>query len=439
MQLYLAQSRWLRFFAFAVLYVAQGIPIGLFTIALPAWLAELGAGAAEVGTLIAVTGLPWAFKLIAGPFMDRFAFPAMGRRRPWVMGAQLGLCLALGALLLVGDPVAELWTLIAVGFGINAFAAVQDVAVDGMAIDILPANERGRANALMAFGQVLGYSGFGALAGYLLSEFGLPTTALVAMLIVATIFAVATLARERGGERLLPWSEGVAVERAAAQIPSFRVIFRDLLRALLLPMSLLLIAVEFFSRMSSGVYVSLLPVLAVQDLGYSAEAYANMFGLTGGVAAFVGILFGPMIDRFGVQRLLTIALLGLAVLTLSFALSVGLWGQLGYVLSMLAVVQLFSQGFFVAMIAIFMGICWSRVSATQFAIYMSLANLSRSLGAALYAGLAAQLGAEGILYVMAFLYAAGAALLTRFDAERHEAELAALDEATDVPGAPQRA
>ena len=79
--MYLTNSIWLRMFGLAFLYTAQGVPIGLFTIALPAWLAANGASAAEVASLISITGLPWGFKLISGPFMDRFSFPAMGRRR----------------------------------------------------------------------------------------------------------------------------------------------------------------------------------------------------------------------------------------------------------------------------------------------------------------------------------------------------------------------
>ena len=74
---------------------AQGIPHGLLAIALPAWLAAEGASASAVGSYLAIIMLPWAFKLVTGPLMDRFEYLPMGRRRPWVIGAQLGLSLAL--------------------------------------------------------------------------------------------------------------------------------------------------------------------------------------------------------------------------------------------------------------------------------------------------------------------------------------------------------
>ena len=162
MKLYLSENRYLRIGSFAVFYLAQGLPIGIISIALPAWLAEQGAGTAQIAYFVAISGLPWGFKLLAGPVMDRFAFLAMGRRRPWVIAAQGGLLIAVFCLGLVPDPVNNMVLLTWVAFSVNCFAAVQDVAVDGMAIDVLPEGERGRANAFMAFGQVAGYSGSAA-------------------------------------------------------------------------------------------------------------------------------------------------------------------------------------------------------------------------------------------------------------------------------------
>lgn len=427
MHLFLSQSTALRLTTFSILYVAQGIPIGLFTIALPAWMAAQGASATDVGSVVAITGLPWAFKLISGPFMDRFAFPSMGRRRPWIMAAQACLSLSLLGLLLVGNPVDDLWTLIVVGVFINSFAALQDVAVDGMAIDILPQTERGRANALMAFGQVVGYSGFGALGGLLLTRYGLATTGLVSALIVTAIFLFSTAVRERLGERLLPWTQGAVADADQLVDASFREIFGNLLRVLVLPMSLLLIGVELLSRMSAGIYVSLLPLMAVQDLGYSAEDYGYWFGLTGGVAAVIGIFFGPLIDRFGAHRLLGVALLGSAGFALAFAYVVVGGAGDGLILTLLAGSQIFSQGFFVSMIALFMGICWTRVAATQFAIYMSLANLSRSLGAGVFALWGVQFGSAGMLYLMAGFMVSAAALLFWYNPDGHRTRLAAIE------------
>lgn len=419
--------------AFTALYLAQGVPIGLFSIALPAWLVEQGADAADIAALVAVTGLPWAFKLIAGPFMDRFTFLAMGRRRPWVMGAQAGFTVSMLSLSLVADPADSLWAIMLIGFVINTFAAVQDVAVDGMAIDVLPISERGRANAFMAFGQAAGFSGFGALDGYLLSRFGFASTAIVSATAIGAVFAFIAVTREREGERLLPWTAGAATSREIVPARSLLEILKDILQVLLLPMSLLLIAVEFLARAGSGVGLAVMPVLAVDELGYSSEVYAYWLGLMGGLSAFVGIFCGPAIDRLGAQKVLVVGLLGGAVVAVAYALAVGFRGTAGFDLAMLAAAQIFGQIFFVSMIAMFMGICWARVAATQFAIYMSLANLARSAGAGAFAFVATDLSVVDALYLVAALSVAAAVLLQRFDPAAHTARLELIETQRQEP------
>ena len=88
MPLILSESRKLRFFTFTMLSLAQGFPFGLVNTALPAYLAERGESPVAIASFIAIANLPWSFKLLAGPIMDRWTFLAMGRRRPWVIFAQ---------------------------------------------------------------------------------------------------------------------------------------------------------------------------------------------------------------------------------------------------------------------------------------------------------------------------------------------------------------
>lgn len=422
-RLYFTRSTPLRMFGFSFLYLAQGVPIGLISIALPAWFAAHGVDVAQIATLAAITGLPWGFKLIAGPFMDRFSFPPMGRRRPWVMAAQAGLTMSMLSLALVSDPAEQFWSVIVIGFVINSFAAVQDVAVDGMAIDVLPERERGRANAFMAFGQVMGFSAFGALNGYLLVRYGLPMAAIVSTFAVAAVFGFIALTRERPGEKLLPWTPGEATPNEHATGRSFSKIFKDLIRVLLLPMSIILITVEFLGRASAGIAISIYPVLAVQELGYSSEDYAYWMGIMGGLSAVIGLFFGPLIDRFGSPRLLMIGLICGAISVAGFAMAESYWASTSVVLTGLIFIQLSSQLVFVAAIATFMGICWSKVSATQFAVYMSLANLSRSIGAGLFAGIAAEVTSAQALYIMAILLICAAVLLSFFNPAKHKMAL----------------
>ena len=425
MTLVLAEQRWLRLSSFTAFYFAQGVPIGLMGAMVP-WLSQEGVAEADIAWYATAVALPWAFKLLAGPFMDRFTAPAMGFRRPWALAAQGGLVLAFVAFAVAAPTAGELVTLMALGFLVNTFAATQDVAVDGMAIDILPEDERGRANAFMAFGQMMGLSAFTAICGFLLVRVGVGGAAVACGFTVAVIFALVAVVRERAGEKLMPWSEGrpALVERAHGV--RFGEISRDLVRVLFLPMSLLLVLVEFLARVRDGIALVVFPVIAVQELGFDAESYAAFDAVTGLIAAVVGVAVGPLIDRRGARRYLLGALVLAAIAHAAFAVLAPLWDNQAFVIALGLIAKILGQVVFVAVIALFMTLCWTKVAATQFAIYMSLANLSRTIGSALFALVAAHMGYSSEFLAMAVLLAASAAVLLLFDGPKHKARLEAV-------------
>ena len=129
--LILSQSRPLRLFTLFILYVGQGLPIGLFWFAIPAWMAANGAPAVDVGSVLALTALPWSLKFVNGFVMDRYTYLAMGRRRIWLLGAQSVMILSLLAAALLNPGVGDVAILGAIGFVVNMATTFQDVAVDG--------------------------------------------------------------------------------------------------------------------------------------------------------------------------------------------------------------------------------------------------------------------------------------------------------------------
>lgn len=434
----LVERRWLRFALLTSCYFAQGVPLGLLSVAVPPRLAELGYGVSDVALVGTVVALPWAIKLLGGPFMDRFKFPAMGFRRPWVLAAQAGLTLSLIALAFVPlDADTSLVPLMAVGFLVNAFAATQDVAVDGMAIDVLEMDERGRANAFMGFGQSAGSAAFGALCGYLLSQWGIAAGAIACAVMLAVIFVFVTVVRERPGERLLPWTEGQATERVETAKRGFRSIFTDLMRVLFLPMSLLLVAVEFINRVRDGIAVAVFPVFAVEQLGYTTIEYANFTAVVGLASAFAGAMLGFVIDRHGAKRFLLVALAGSAACHFIAGSLPSLWEEPEEILVLAGLVYLFTQLIFVATIALFMNLCWPRIAATQFAIYMSLANLSRTVGSFGMVVVGDHLTFAQDFLIMGALLTVSAGILLLYNQSAHSARLAALEHATpDASPAP---
>jgi len=152
-----------RFTLLGSLYFAQGLPFGFFTQAVPVILRTQGVSLGNIG-LTSLLTLPWALKFVWAPVVDRRWWPAIGRRRSWILPMQLSGTLVLAGLALVpGESVA---VLMAAMVTLNLVAATQDIATDGMAVDILPADERGFANGLQVAGYRLGMIiGGGVLLG----------------------------------------------------------------------------------------------------------------------------------------------------------------------------------------------------------------------------------------------------------------------------------
>jgi PAT family beta-lactamase induction signal transducer AmpG len=168
----LAENRPLRLFTLFILYVAQGVPIGLFWFAIPAWMAAKGAGASDVGYVLALTALPWTLKLVNGFIMDRYTVLAMGRRRIWIIGAQLVMIALLVGCAFAAPGVSDIVLLGIAGFIVNMATTFQDVGVDGMAVDIMEEDERARASGMMFGGQAIGIAASTALSGLAIARLG---------------------------------------------------------------------------------------------------------------------------------------------------------------------------------------------------------------------------------------------------------------------------
>ena len=406
MSLILHHSARLRYATAAMLYFAQGIPQGLLAIAMPAWLASQGVEAGVIASYLAIIVLPWAFKLVTGPLMDRYGFPPMGGRRPWILAAQFGMVLSLLGLTAIEDPVSQMSLLMALGALVNVFAATQDVAVDGMAIDLVPEQEHGRINAFMISGKAIGWASTSAASGILLVNYGLATTAVLSAVVAMLVWVVFLFVREREGERLLPWSRGEHVPMQAA-VSSFQDVKRGLNKVLWTRASLVIMVIMFLDGLIFGYGQALMPIAAIKVFNYSTEQWSQLVATMGLVGALLALLLGPIIDRIGVRQVLMLTVLVIAAHAMLLGNTQHLWNDSGFVQIMLSIWVLMSPVSMVCGIALAMSICSSGVSATQFAIYMSVANLGHSAGSKLFGLVSdhAQLGYAAYFVSMSALVA----------------------------------
>jgi MFS transporter, PAT family, beta-lactamase induction signal transducer AmpG len=141
-----------RLLVVAVLGFASGLPLALTGQALQAWLSVEGIDIATIGFL-SLVGLPYTFKFLWAPLMDRFELlPQLGRRRGWLVVSQLALAATL-LLLSATPPKQSLQVFALLALAVAFVSASQDVVIDAYRTDLLPAGERGLGSSL----NVLGY------------------------------------------------------------------------------------------------------------------------------------------------------------------------------------------------------------------------------------------------------------------------------------------
>lgn len=423
----LAESRWARTITIVVLYFMQGVPLGLSLVAIPAWLAAKGSTPTAIGVFVGTALLPWSLKLVNGLLMDRFTFRPMGRRRSWILVAQAMMAATLIALALAAPSAAQITTLAAFCFALNLCATFNDVAVDGMAIDIVPDEDRTMINGLMFASQTVGVSATSFVAGQLLLSGTVASTALVLAGFVIVASAMVGIFRERPGERLMPWSRGRAsAECQALQHDAWRPIVAGVLRTFASPLTLLFLAGVGLSQASWSFIDAVSPTLAVQQLGWGSDQFSSYSALVGLCAAGAAALLTPVLVRvFALRRtLVTMFLLNAA----TAAIAAATYGDhpderiFALVFATLYVASLMLN---ILQIVWSMRICNPAVAASQFALFMAVPNFSRSLMSGNSGPLVENAG-YGLTYLaVAVLMLAGLAfcILGRVGDDRAHAEL----------------
>ena len=163
--------------AVTLLSFPSGLPLGLVLYTIPYWMQQEGIDIKTIG-LVTAAQIPYAFKFLWSPIVDRFA-PRWGRKRAWIVAGQVMVALAVAAFATTsGHPSVSLIALLTL---LVSFAsATQDIAYDAYTVEVLRPEERGVAvgarNALAragmftgrvlnSFGPKLGWApSFGAIA-----------------------------------------------------------------------------------------------------------------------------------------------------------------------------------------------------------------------------------------------------------------------------------
>lgn len=379
----LESSRPLRYVTFFYLYLMQGVPAGFATTAVANYLTAEGVTSSAVGTFVAAQGLPWTVQFVWGPLVDRFQSSPMGRRRPVVLLAQFMAFLAsLGILFFVHNPIADL-SLLATAFLIHSiFASIQDASVDAMAISIIPESERGRINAFMRGGFLIGMGLSAATLSYLLRNYSFHTAALAQSLFLLTMTVVTFFIKEKQEDALFPWTATqIAVVEGRQHKHSLGWLFRELYRGLIARQSLQLFLPILMVYISLSVFIRAYSVHMIHTLHWSDTELSFLNG-TYSTAVMLAIIIigGWLADRMGARRLLVYVLLGISIFISTAYLLSPYWVYRSVSSSLYVFYYALDPLVSVAAMPALMALCRRDVEGSQFTTYMALVNLCDAAG-----------------------------------------------------------
>ena len=401
----LVESYRARVLTLCALYVAQGIPWGFITVTFVTYLAVEGVAAGQLAFLLTLGTLPWSVKFLWGPIIDRFQFPEMGKRRPWILIAQSGMIVVLSSMLLIPNMSSNV-TVVGVMFLVyNIFTALQDVSTDALAVDVLEPHEFEKVNSYMftskAVGGIIGGAGLGTIIGFV----GIKGAIVLQIPILVVIMLVPLFMTERPGEKLYPWSESTKsdVEEQAIEQKNFREIFNNIKIAFSFRSAQLGVLLSLIISLSYFL-IPILPLLFVRELGWTEEQFNATKGGVILVVTMLGYMVGGQLGKqFGGKAIIIYAAFSTALITTFWGMNESLWSN---GLFMMTVWSL--QTFVWAMVSIniyslMMRITWTEVGGTQFTGYMAMMNLSAIIGYQLTAPLAERFDYATLFYIAALL------------------------------------
>ena len=378
---------------------ASGMPLYVLFQLVPAWLREGGVSLAEIG-LFALVGIPYTWKFVWAPLMDRWVPPFLGRRRGWMIMFQVALLLSIGVLGAF-QPERDIAVIAWIAFAVAFFSASQDVALDAYRREILPDEELGLGNSI----HVQAYRISSLVPGSL-------------SLILADSLPWASVFWITGGFMLIGVAMSLLVAEPESEYPQAVGLrdavvapFREYLMRRGWQGVLLVLGFMFLYKIGDNMATALATPFYL-DLGFSKTE----IGLVAKHAALWpaiigGLLGGGLMIRLGINRSLWLFGAVQVVSILGFALL----ASVGHSLGMLAAVISFEYlgvGMGTAAFTAFIARETSKVyAATQFALFTALAALPRTFANASTGVIVEQVGWVQFFLLCAVLAIPGMVLL----------------------------
>lgn len=358
----------------------SGLPLYVLIQLVPGWLRVEGVGLAEIG-FFALIGVPYTWKFIWSPVMDRFTLPFLGHRRGWMLVTQLALFLSIGSMGFL-NPALSIWTVAYLAAAIAFFSASQDIVLDAYRRELLPDVELGIGNSIHV--QAYRLSGLvpGSLALILADHIPWRTVFMVVALFMGVGLIMTLVIQEAIADPSPP-----KTMREAITEPFIEFVQRKG------PASAgLILAFLFLYKLGDNMATALQTPFYV-DVGFSLTQIGSIAKFASLISAIVGgLVGGVMMIKLGINRALWIFGVVQVVSILGFALLSEV-GANPWMLGVTVSLEYLGVGLGTAAFTAFIAQNTNPVfAATQFALFTALTSVPRTVANAVTGVIVEQTG-----------------------------------------------
>jgi len=381
---------------------SAGLPLYLLINLLPAWLRSEGVDLKAIG-LFALIQLPYTWKFLWSPLMDRFGLPVLGRRRGWMLATQVLLLVAIPAFGLL-HPKLDIWAIAYLSAAVAFFSASQDIVLDAYRREILPDAELGLGNAVYVNAYRISSLIPGSLALILSDLLPWSSVFLVTALFMLPGIAMTLLAREPDLAQGTPKTLREAVVEP----------FREFIARSGWQNALFVLLFIFLYKLGDSMATALATPFYL-DMGFSRTDIGIIAKNAGLWASVIGGMLGGLwMVKIGINRGLW--LFGAVQLfsILGFALLAWVHQPDRLLLAFVIAFEALGVGLGTAAFVAFIARATDpRYTATQFALFTSLAAVPRTVVNASTGWIVAETGWLNFFLLCTLLALPGMALLLR--------------------------
>jgi PAT family beta-lactamase induction signal transducer AmpG len=388
-----------RMAAVLLMSFASGLPFNLTGFTVQAWLASEGLDIKTIG-IFTLVSLPYFFKFMWAPLLDRYLPPVLGRRRGWILIYQICLAVAI-AFMGFCSPTRELYLLGALAVLVAFLSASQDIVIDAYRVDAIPVSERGLAAAAQSFG----YRSAAMLAGAVLVLIAAHLGWRLAFLMVACLMAATTMgtlwAPEPQNPGLPPRTLADAVWQPLRALFSQKGAWGFVLLVLLY-------------KIGDAFALSLYSAFMIKGMGFSLDELSIAGKVNMTVSSMIGVAFGGWVYmRWGTFKSLLVFGIGQALTNLLYVW-LALSGKKIWLLVLATSLDTGVGGMgLAAFTAYLVSLCSANFSATQYALLSAIASLPRISMGSIAGFVVARIGWANF-FVVTFLTAMPGLLLLVF-------------------------